>query len=326
MKVLVLGATGFVGRALVDALVDAGEDVRAASRRARPRKGAAGSPSPVSCDLLKPETLASALEGVDCVYYLVHSMGDARADFPAIERRCAHNLAHAAAIAGCRRVVYLGGVAPRGEPSEHLASRLEVGAILRAGAVTTVELRAAMIIGAGSVSWKIVRDLALRLPLMVLPRWLESQTRPIAIADVVTALLDARHVRVEGSAWFDIPGPEVLSAREILRRVALLRGRHIPMVRVPVLTPRLSALWLKLVTGANYAVARELVLGLGEDLLPHDARYWHLTGHETLQSFDEAAEIALAAEGPVPGLSGVEERVVERVMTAMRGARPLPRR
>jgi hypothetical protein len=154
-----------------------------------------------------------------------------------------------------------------------------------------------MIIGEGSVSWKIVRDLVMRLPMMVLPRWLDSRSRPVALVDVVAALLDARLIPLEQSTWFDIPGPEVMSAREILQRVALLlNGRYVPMVRVPVLTPRLSALWLRLVTGANYAVARELVLGLTTDLLPRDARYWRLTGRETLQSFDEAAAIALESE------------------------------
>ncbi|HEX4445625.1 MAG TPA: NAD(P)H-binding protein, partial [Polyangiaceae bacterium] len=323
-RILVLGATGFVGRALVDALVDAGEEVRAASRHANSGdERDPGPPQRVRCDLRKPETLAAVLEGVDCVYYLVHSMGEGRPDFRAVERECAHNLARAAEASGCRRVVYLGGVAPRGEPSEHLASRLEVGSILRDGGVPTVELRAAMIIGVGSVSWKIVRDLALRLPIMILPRWLDSRTRPIAIADVVVALLDARRITIEESEWFDIPGPEVLSARQILRRVALLRGRHIPMLRVPVLTPRLSALWLQFVTGANYAVARELVLGLGEDLLPRDARYWRLIGHETLRSFDDAAELALEAEARPQGLSALGERLVEATAGVMSGARRL---
>jgi uncharacterized protein YbjT (DUF2867 family) len=318
MAILVLGATGFVGRAIVGALVEAGEEVRSAARhpRADPHPssrdegspGASGASSAkrgratsVRCDLRDPQTLPAALEGVGCAYYLVHSMGDGRPDFRAVERECARNFAKAAVESGCGRIVYLGGVSPhrRAHASEHLASRLEVGEILRASGIPTVELRAAMIIGEGSISWKIVRDLAFRLPLMVLPRWLESRTRPVAIADVVAGLLAARRLpidAVDGSAWFDIPGPEVMSAREILRRVALLRGRQIPMLSVPLLTPRLSALWLKLVTGADYGIARELVLGLSEDLLPRDARYWRMTGHEQLQSFDEAAAIALEAE------------------------------
>ncbi len=270
----------------------------AASRRAPPPARPHRALHPVVSDLRRPETLPAVLEGADCAYHLVHSMGERTGDFRAIERECAENLARAAASSGCRRIVYLGGVAPAGPPSEHLGSRLEVGATLRAGSVPALELRAAMIIGAGSVSWKIVRDLALRLPAMILPRWLESRSRPVAIADVIAALLDARLVPLDRSEWFDIPGPEVLSAREVLRRVALLRGHRVPMVSVPVLTPRLSAMWLKFVTGADYAIARELVLGLATDLLPRDARWWRWTGHETLQSFDEAARIALDAERP----------------------------
>src|SRR4030095_11128480 len=160
------------------------------------------------------------LEGCDTVYYLVHSLG--RADFRETDRRCAHNVAEGAAAPGCRRIIYLGGVSPRGRASEHLASRLEVGELLRAGSVLAVELRASMIIGNGSASWRILRDLAARLPFMVFPRWLDSKTCPIALPDVITALLDARDLPITESAWFDIPGPEALSAREMLETVAKL--------------------------------------------------------------------------------------------------------
>ena len=181
----------------------------------------------------------------------------------------------------------------------------------------TLELRAAMIIGAGSASWQIMRDLAMRLPMMVLPRWLESRCRPIAIDDAVTALLDARRVPLERSAWFDIPGRDELSAREMLFVVGSLRGRRIPAVRVPLLTPRLSALWLKLVTRTDYRLARELVLGLSGDLLPRDERYFELTGHWPRVSFEKAARAALEAESVGRGRSGVvarwEERLVQRI-------------
>jgi uncharacterized protein YbjT (DUF2867 family) len=323
MTALVLGARGFVGRALVSALRDAGDHVRAASRRAVDR--ASTRTSWVACDLERPETLPAALEGIDCAYYLVHSMGNAAA-FRETERRCAHNLVSAAADAGCRRIVYLGGVAPRGTPSEHLASRLEVGAILRAGRVPALELRAAMIIGSGSASWQIMRDLASRLPFMLLPRWLESKSCPIALPDVITALLDARALPLERSAWFDIPGPEVLSVREMLLIVGALRGRRIPMVRVPILTPRLSALWLKLVTRANYQLARELVLGLTGDLLPEGARFWELTGHAPRWSFRDAAELALANDPPGSSTARWAERLVRSLgphVTRRRTARPI---
>jgi hypothetical protein len=176
-----------------------------------------------------------------------------------------------------------------------------------------------MIVGNGSVSWQILRDLALRLPFMVLPRWLESKSCPIALPDVVTALLDARAVSLAGSSWFDIPGPEPLSAREMLMIVADIERRSIPAVRVPLLTPRLSAAWLKLVSRADYDVARELVLGLREDLFPRDRRYWELTGHPPEWTFRAAAEHALATERRERGLAGwlgrQEERAIRNVFT-----------
>ncbi len=315
MTVLVLGATGFVGRALVAALSDANETVRAASRSA-PRRSAGGERPQVRwmhCDVARPETLPPALEGVDVAYYLVHSMAGHGDDFREIDRRCARAFAHAAAHSSCRRIIYLGGVAPRRRPSEHLASRLEVGEILRAGTVPALELRASMIVGNGSASWQIVRDLAERLPFMILPRWLDTRTCPIALPDAIAALLDAREVPLPASAWFDIPGPDVLRAREMLSLVAALDGRRVPYVRVPVLTPGLSAMWLKLVSGVDYTLARELVLGLTHDLLPRRS-FWAITGHAPRWRFREAAAQALAAEAPpssrfARALEGIVRRV-----------------
>jgi uncharacterized protein YbjT (DUF2867 family) len=319
VKVLVLGATGFVGSALVPALVAAGERVRAASRRP-PRAGAREDVESVQCDVHVASSLERAMEGIDCVYYLVHSMAQARhRELRQVERAAAANVARvAAASRSCRRIVYLGGVEPKARPSEHLASRLDVGAILREGDVPAVELRAAMIIGNGSTSWRILRDLALRLPFMVLPRWLESASCPIAIEDVVTALLDARDVPLERrSDWFDIPGPQVLRAREMLMLVGELCGRRIPAIRVPLLTPRLSACWLKLVSGADYGVARELVLGLQDDLLPRDDRYWSLTGHPPRKTFLEAARSALATEPYPEGIGGWLGKKEERLVSSL---------
>jgi uncharacterized protein YbjT (DUF2867 family) len=264
-----------------------------------------------TCDVRDRASLRSAVQGVDCIYYLVHSMGEGHHQgFRAVERASALNVMHAAAESGTvRRIVYLGGVEPRGVVSEHLASRLEVGEILRQGPVTAVELRAAMIVGNGSASWRILRDLALRLPLMILPRWLESRSCPIAIPDVVRALLDARLIPMPRSAWFDIPGPEVLRARELLEIVAELDGRTIPSVRVPLLSPRLSSHWLKLISGVNFGVASELVLGLQEDLLPaKGAQYWELTGHPPIWTFRSAAKFALTREARLQREANARQR------------------
>lgn len=326
-KVLVTGATGFVGRWLRPALLAAGHQVRATTRRlgASPR-GEAGEEW-VEADLLAPSTVRRAMEGVEYAYYLVHSMGGRPRDFRPIEHASAQVFSRAAAEANVRRIVYLGGVAPAGSPSEHLASRLEVGELLRAGPVPALELRASMIVGNGSASWQLVRDLALRLPAMVLPEWLRSRSRPVAIQDVVVALVRGLEAPLPGSAWFDLPGPEELTGEEILMRIAALRGRRVVAVRVPFLSPGLSSLWLKLVTRADFWLARELVAGLTHDLLPRDERYWELIGYRPRWTFDEAARHALAterAEAPPPGrIAGLEEQLVEMLGPRLkRGARP----
>jgi len=293
--VLVTGATGFVGGALTAELSRRGFRVVAASRRPSTRTASSGVEWR-TCDLLDSSTLDAAFAGIQVAYYLVHSMGAGTSAYGELERRAAQAFAEAAARAHVQRIVYLGGPAPPGLPSEHLRSRLAVGEILRAGSVPAVELRASMVIGRGSASWQIVRDLAVRLPVMVLPRWLNSRTRPVALADVVAALVGAADMPLEHSQWFDVPGPEILSGQQILERIARLRGRRFLALKVPFLTPQLSALWLRLITRTDFSLARELVLGLKEDLLPRDARFWALIGHTELVSFDDAARHALASE------------------------------
>jgi uncharacterized protein YbjT (DUF2867 family) len=319
--VLVTGATGFVGRALVPALAASGRRVRATTRALRGGEDAAA--EWVEADLRRAATLPRAFEGVAAAYYLVHGMAGAREDYAEEERLAAASFAREAARAGVGRIVYLGGVAPGGAPSKHLGSRLAVGEILRAGRVPALELRASMIVGAGSASWRIVRDLALRLPAMVLPAWARSRTSPVALEDVVRGLVAALDLPLAESVWLDLPGPEVLSVGEILQRVAALRGRRIPALRVPLPSPRLSSLWLRLVSDADFDVARELVLGLAHDLLPRDDRFWSLVGHGPRIGFDDAAARALAEDPPPEGLRGlamsVEEALVDLFAPRLRG-------
>ncbi len=318
--VLVLGATGFVGKELVLALAERGYRVRAASRRPPETASAGGTRSGVEwvrCDVSSCADVSRALEGVDAVYFLVHGMGGGAHNYAQHERQCALNVRLCAERAGVERIVYLGGVAPMREPSVHLRSRLEVGDVLRAGKVPTLELRASMIIGSGSASWQIVRDLAMRLPAMLLPAWTRSRTRPIAMEDVTVALVRALEVPLTESAWYDIPGPDTVSGRDILLRIAALRGRRVPSLAVPLLTVSLSSWWLKLVTRADFSLARELVLGFKEDLLPRDERYWAMIGYTPRWTFDAAARRALAAEPleiSVRGMAGLlEEAVVQLV-------------
>jgi len=294
--ILVTGATGFIGRALVSALRARGRTLVATTRRPAESMPAIEGVTWRTCDLLVPDTLPAAVEGVRIAYYLVHSMSGGTDHFRQHERRCAQAFVAAAAAAGVERIIYLGGPAPPGRVSEHLKSRLAVGEILRAGPVPAIELRASMVIGRGSASWQIVRDLAVRLPVMVLPRWLRSRTRPVALEDAIDALVAAAELPIERNQWFDIPGPEVLSGRQILERIADVRGRRFLAIEIPALTPRLSSLWLKLVTRTDFGLARELVDGLVADLLPKDDRYWGLIGHPDLIDFDDAARRALASE------------------------------
>ncbi len=313
--VLLTGATGFVGRAAFSALERAGWRVRCATRDAS--RAAVRWPGRewITLDVADPESTARALDGCEAALYLVHGMSSHGDDFRSAERRQAENFATAAERMRLRRIVYLGGVvAPDVEASEHLRSRQEVGQALRAGRVPTVELRASMIIGHGSLSWLIVRDLAARLPVMVLPRWLQSRTQPVAIADVTTALVRSLDLAIEGSEWFDVPGPETLSGKEILERTAAALGARKPlMIEVPFLSPQLSSHWVRFVTRAEWSVAREVVVGLKTDLLAHDARFWGLIGHAPLLTFDQAARLAIEEErrsGPVPGAWGVIERLL----------------
>lgn len=294
--VLLTGATGFVGGALASVLEAAGAPLRCASRRPEAARLQAPTRTWVGLDLDDPATLAPALAGCRAAVFLVHSMGDGP-DYVDKERRSAEAFAAAAEAAGIERVVYLGGVRPQGEPSRHLLSRLETGRILRNGAIPCVELRAGMIIGAGSESWRIVRDLAVRLPIQLLPSWLQSRSQPIAIEDICVALAYALEMPLPaGSLWLDAPGPETLSAQQILQRVGALAGIRPLQLPIPILSPGLSSWWLRLITRADFSIARELVHGLGHDLLAADDGVWRRLPDHARVPFDEAARRALAAE------------------------------
>jgi uncharacterized protein YbjT (DUF2867 family) len=321
--VVVTGATGFVGRALVPALAAAGHRVRATARRV-PGRGGPGVEW-MAADLSRAADLPRLLEGAGAAYFLVHGMAG-EDDYPEVERRTAAAFAREAARAGVGRIVYLGGVRPRGRPSRHLASRLAVGEVLRAGKVPALELRASMIVGPGSASWQVVRDLALRLPALVLPPWARSRTRPVALEDVVAALVAALDVPLgRGGAISDLPGPDELTIRQLLQRVAALRGRDLPALEAPLPPPRLSALWVRLVSDADGRVVRELVLGLEHDLLPVGPPFWEAIGRRRLVSFETAARRALAADRPVPGLGGALRALGEELVAAVSPRRPAAR-
>ena len=257
--ILITGATGYVGAQLVAALQSRGHAIRTLSRRG------AGAGDARTGDVLSGRGLREALEGVNTAYYLVHSMGSG-GDFAAKDRQAAVNFAEAAVGAGVGRVIYLGGLGA--EDSEHLRSRHEVASLLRARlGDRLVYVRAAMIIGPGSASYDILEHLVKRLPVMIVPRWLDTKTQPIALSDVIRALVDVAE-RDSAPDELQLGGSEVLTYREMMRRAAPIMGRRPPLViRVPVLTPRLSSYWVALVTPVPYGLIKPLVDGLGAEMI-----------------------------------------------------------
>lgn len=263
--VLLTGATGYVGGRLLAALEGTGRRVRCLARH--PENLASRVSAEVEVvqgDLLDGESLRSAMGGVDTAYYLVHSMGSS-GSFRRQEKVSAENFARAAREAGVRRIIYLGGLGSGPDLSSHLASRQDVGRILRESGTQTIEFRASVIIGSGSLSFEMVRALVDRLPVMVTPRWVRVRTQPIAIEDIVAYLLAALDVEIDNSEVVEIGGADTVTYQEIMKEYARQRGLKRLMIPVPVLTPRLSSLWLGLVTPIYATIGRKLI-----DSLPHE--------------------------------------------------------
>jgi uncharacterized protein YbjT (DUF2867 family)/ligand-binding SRPBCC domain-containing protein len=260
--VLLTGATGYIGGRLLRHFEEAGRAVRCVARQPEKITPGRSTTEVVQGDCLDAASLVRAFAGVQSAYYLVHSMA-AGPQFAELDRRAAGNFGHAAARAGVRRIIYLGGLADDiGGSSAHLKSRAETGEALRAGGVPVIEFRASIVIGAGSLSFEMIRALVERLPVMVCPRWVETLTQPIAIDDVVAYLAAALDLPESRGQVFEIGGPEVLSYADIMREYARLRRLRRLLLPVPVLTPHLSGLWLALVTPAQAQVGRALVEGL----------------------------------------------------------------
>ena len=270
--VLVTGASGYVGGRLVEALEQQGRRVRCLARRPeylrlRFRRDTQVLPG----DVLDPASLATALEGVHSAFYLVHSM-ESTASFAETDRVGARNFAQAARAAGVRRIIYLGGLGGDDELSSHLDSRQEVGRILSGSGVATIELRASIIIGSGSTSFEMIRALVETLPIMIMPRWVATSTQPIGIEDVVAYLGEALDLPYAGSQVYEIGGPDRVSYGELMREYARQRGLRRAFIAVPVLTPRLSSLWLGLVTPVYARVGRAMVDSLRNETIVRDDR------------------------------------------------------
>ncbi len=262
--VLLTGATGYVGGRLIPLLEQQPIILRCLARNTEKlRPLVQASTQIVQGDVLDRHSLDAALAGVDTAYYLVHRMSGSH-DFEREDRQAAGNFADAAKHAGVQRIIYLGGLGDDADPklSPHLRSRHEVGQVLRESGVETVEFRAGMVIGAGSLSYQLMKSLTDRLPIMICPRWLTTATQAIAVDDVLAYLLAAKDLPPQASRIFEIGSPEVVTYGGLIREYARQRGLRRLLIFVPVLTPYLSGLWLALVTPASFEVGRHLIEGL----------------------------------------------------------------
>ena len=287
MKVAVLGASGTIGGALLPVLAREHEVVAVARHPGSKADGVEWR----AADVTDEPTLREALAGADVVYHLVHSLGSP--NFEERDRRAADAVAHAAAAVGARQIVYLGGLGDdAADLSPHLRSRAETARRLAAGPVPVTTLRAAMIVGRGSAAFETVRALVDRLPGMICPRWVSTETQPVALADVVRYLAGVAGREEAFGETYDVGGPEVMTYRTMIERIARLRGRRPLIVEVPVLSPRLSSLWLHLVTPVRAGVARPLVEGLRNPTVARETRIRELVPFEPTP-FDAAAREAL---------------------------------
>jgi len=321
---LVTGASGHVGGALVPRLLDDGWRVRVLTRRAA---SLVEEPWGESVDIVEGDagdrdSLARALDGVDVAYYLIHSMASGK-DFAERDAAMARVFSHAAEGAHVRRLVYLGGLHPPGaDLSPHLASRVEVGEILLGSRVPTAALQAAVVIGAGSISFQMLRYLSARLPVMLAPKWLSNRVQPIAIDDLVQQLVAAADLPDDVNRTLDVGGPEVLTYADMIRRFARVTGLSRRRIRtVPVLTPGLASRWIGLVTPLDTRVARPLVDSLVHEVVCRDdAERLLPPPPDGLLGFDDAVRAAMRDAAPDHGLRNLALASAATAVTAVAGA------
>jgi uncharacterized protein YbjT (DUF2867 family) len=289
-NVLVTGATGFVGKRLVPVLIDAGHDVKAMTRHPETYDGPG---EPVFGDVHDPGTLAEALTDVDVAVYLVHSLDDD--DFERRDAEAARGFGLAAAAAGAKQIVYLGGLGKDGdELSAHLRSRREVEQLLGSSGVPVTVLRAAIVVGAGGISWEMTRQLVKNLPAMVVPKWAATRTQPIAIDDVIRYLAGVVDNDAARGRVFEVGGADRLSYLEMLQQASeVMTGKRVPIIKAPVLTPKLSSYWISFVTSVDVTTGRNLIDSMGTEVIQTDHSIRDVVPGEPL-TYAEAVERALA--------------------------------
>ncbi|MFL6024573.1 MAG: NAD(P)H-binding protein [Marmoricola sp.] len=287
--VLVAGGTGFVGRRLVAALDEAGREVRVLTRRPEKHRGPG---TPVRGDVTDPGSLAAALEGCDAAYYLVHSLDSD--DFESRDAAAAAAFGKQAGASGIGQIVYLGGLGDESDDlSAHLRSRREVEHLLGGGGVPVTVLRAGIVVGHGGISWELTRQLVEHLPAMITPRWVRTLTQPIAVADVIRYLVGVLDNTEALGRVFEIGGPDVLAYADMLKRVAAIEGRRLPILPVPLLTPGLSSRWLAFVTDVDTRTGRNLVDSMTNTVVVKDASIRGVVPFQPM-GYDDAVRVALA--------------------------------
>jgi len=306
MNVLVTGSSGYVGSQLVPELVDRGHYVVCMTRDAR--KVASKFPrrvNVVEADALKPESLGAALRGIDVAYYLIHSLSAGESTFRAVDVEAAKNFAIAAKAAGVKRVIYLGGLgdATR-ELSTHLKSRQETSETLRQYGPPLTDFRSAVVIGAGSISFEMVRYLTERVPIMICPRWVTTRIQPIGIDDVVSYLVAALDEPKSKGMTIDIGSPSIETYRSMMLKYAAQRGLRRPLLQVPVLTPRLSSYWVDLVTPIPASISRPLIEGLRSEVVCANNLAHEIFPQIRPLTYEQALERALR----IPDLPAMAER------------------
>ncbi|MEZ5371963.1 MAG: SDR family oxidoreductase [Microthrixaceae bacterium] len=297
MNILLTGATGYIGGRLAPRLLDDGHRVRCLVRTPSKLRDVPwrDQVEVAEGDVLEPDTLGPAMDGIDVVYYLVHSLGGD--DFVEVDRRAASNVAKAAEHAGVGRIIYLGGLHPDGDDlSPHLASRQEVGQVFLDGAVPAAVLQAAIILGSGSASFEMMRYLTERLPAMITPRWVHNRIQPIAVRDVIWYLAQAVHLDADTNRTFDIGGPEVFTYVEMMQRYAKVAGlRRRLIIPVPVLTPKSSAHWVNAITPVPRSIAAPLIESVIHEVISDEHDLTDLVGEPPWgpTGYEEAVSLAL---------------------------------